>query len=213
MTEQAAERARTRTAWRRLVPIGLVALVASVATGPAVAEDDAYEVDPETGYRMERYRAPVPASIPDGITLDIDAARALHEGGEAVFIDVYPPRGLGPDPIDGHWVISESHDTLPGATWLPEVGRGHLEPEHLDYLERNLVRLSEGDTARELVFFCTADCWQSWNVSKRVIALGYAAVHWFPLGTDGWREHGLPVEPARPLNFFDDQPQDPDIGQ
>ena len=210
-----ARRARARTLSAASTVAIAAALVLHAPGAPhaladeVVADDGrdvepAYDVDPTTGYRAERYRAPVPDSVPGGTTLDTDAARALHAAGEAVFVDVYPPRGLGADPLDGTWVTNEAHETIPGATWLPEVGRGHLEPDHLDYLERNLERLTGGDPAVPLVFFCTSDCWQSWNASRRVALLGHEAVHWYPLGVDGWREAGLELEPARPVNFLDD---------
>lgn len=163
-----------------------------------------YAVDQTTGLRMERYRAPVPEDIPDAVTLTNAAALALYEQQNAVFIDVYPPKGLGPDPLDGHWVITEERQSIPDAVWLPEVGRGSLEPDALDYFSRNLHRLSNGDTSAALVFFCTADCWQSWNAARRATQLGYTGVHWYPLGTDGWLEAGHSLKKAYPVNFIDD---------
>ncbi len=168
--------------------------------GTAWAED--YDIDETTGFRMERYRAPVPQSIPGGTTINTSEAETLM--GQAVFIDVLPPVGLGADPLEGHWLISEPRYTLPSATWLPEVGRGHLSEEHQEFLERNLERLSNADLATPLVFFCTADCWQSWNVSKRAMLLGYSNVHWYPDGTDGWQEAGNALQAVLPVNFFDD---------
>ncbi|MFK8081433.1 MAG: rhodanese-like domain-containing protein [Granulosicoccus sp.] len=169
-----------------------------------------YDVDQTTGFRMERYRAPVPLDIPDATTLDTPAAMTLHAQGTAVFIDVYPPKGLGPDPLDGHWVITEQRQSIPGAVWLPEVGRGSLQPEALEYFSRNLNRLTEGNRQRALVFFCTADCWQSWNATRRASALGYTSVHWFPLGSDGWLENDQTLSPVYPVNFLNDSVDAPD---
>jgi PQQ-dependent catabolism-associated CXXCW motif protein len=42
------------------------------------------------------------------------------------------------------------------------------------------------------------ECWMSWNAAKRAVALGYARVHWYPDGTDGWAAAGLPLAEARP---------------
>jgi len=169
-----------------------------------------YDVDQTTGLRMERYRAPVPADIPDGTTLDSAAVKALHLQGDAVFIDVYPPKGLGPDPLDGHWVTTEERQSIPGANWLPEVGRGSLQPDAMDYLTRNLERLSGGDKESSLVFFCTSDCWQSWNAARRAIRLGYSQVFWFPLGSDGWLEDGHELMQVYPVNFLDDSVESAD---
>ena len=38
----------------------------------------------------------------------------------------------------------------------------------------------------------------SWNAAKRLAALGYTAVYWYPEGTTGWEEAGLPLETRRP---------------
>jgi len=102
----------------------------------AYAED--FDVDPETGYRMDRYRAVVPASVPGGITVDTAFVHKAHQSGNMVFIDVLPPKGMGADPIEGFWLITEPRLSIPGTTWLPEVGRGFLEPAHEDFFRRNL---------------------------------------------------------------------------
>ncbi len=165
---------------------------------------EGYAVDPETGLRMERYRAPVPADVPGGVTLSNESAAQMHGAGDIVFIDVYPPKGLGPDPLDGFWVTNEKRSTIPGGVWLPEVGRGTLDAEAEDYFKRNLARLTEGELSRKVAFYCTADCWQSWNASRRAIEWGYTAVHWYPLGTDGWLEAGFELQAVQPVNFLDD---------
>ncbi len=162
-------------------------------------------VDAGTGLRMERYRAPVPDFIPGGSVATLDEMRRLIAGGRALFIDVYPPEGAGPDPLDGTWRNTETRENIAGSVWLPNVGRGYLEPDLEAYFRRNIERLSSGDKARPLVFYCTADCWQSWNAARRAILWGYAAVYWYPEGTDGWTEAGGRIVPAEPVNFLEDE--------
>jgi PQQ-dependent catabolism-associated CXXCW motif protein len=169
-----------------------------------------YDVDPHTGLRMERYRAPVPGDVPGGITLDTADVFARQGDGTLVFIDVYPPTGLGPDPLDGHWVTSEKRRSIPGTSWLPEVGRGTLSAEAEDYFRRNLARLTRNSPATPVLFFCTADCWQSWNAARRAINWGYTAVYWYPLGTDGWEEAGHTLAPVQAVNFLDDTTPGPE---
>jgi len=164
-----------------------------------------YNIDPSTGYRMERYRAPVPTSVPGGKTVGNEFIADAVANNSAVLIDVYPPKGLGPDPIDGTWLTDEIRQTIPGSIWLPEVGRGHLEPEALDYFKRNLASASSGNTDTALVFFCTADCWQSWNATVRANTLGYTNVIWYPLGTDGWAEINGELEIVEAVNYFGDE--------
>ena len=159
-------------------------------------------VDEETGFRMGRYRGPVPQTNPGTEVVDTKRVVELHATGEVVFIDVFPPRGLGADPIDGTWMTNESHESIESATWLPEVGRGHVEQEHIDYFQRNLKLLTAENKSKPLLFFCTADCWQSWNAAKRALQYGYENIFWYPEGTDGWAEEGHPVVPVEPVNFF-----------
>ncbi len=160
-------------------------------------------VDEQTGFRMHRYRAPVPATNPGTEVIDTARAFELHQNPQVKFIDVYPPRGLGPNPMDGTWMTNESHRSIEGAVWLPEVGRGHIEQEHIDYFQRNLVKATGNDLEIPLVFFCTADCWQSWNAARRALHWGYKNVLWYPAGTDGWLENNHVLVPVEAESFFD----------
>jgi rhodanese-related sulfurtransferase len=38
----------------------------------------------------------------------------------------------------------------------------------------------------------------SWNAAKRILALGYANVAWYPEGTDGWGDANLPLQESDP---------------
>jgi rhodanese-related sulfurtransferase len=38
----------------------------------------------------------------------------------------------------------------------------------------------------------------SWNAAKRIVAMGYANVIWYPDGTDGWAEARLPLRESIP---------------
>lgn len=153
---------------------------------------------------MHRYRAPVPDSNPGTEVVNTKRALELHASGEVVFIDVYPPRGMGANPMDGTWLTNESHKSIVNATWLPEVGRGFVEREHIDYFQRNLEILTKENKQTPLLFFCTADCWQSWNAARRARLWGYENIFWYPAGTDGWAEEGHAVVPVEPVNFLGD---------
>ena len=39
----------------------------------------------------------------------------------------------------------------------------------------------------------------SWNAARRAVAWGYSAVHWFPGGTDDWRDAGNALQPVSPV--------------
>ncbi len=145
-------------------------------------------IDPVTGYRTERYQAAVPDTPPVGKRVWIDDIDQLVAQEKAVLVDVSPITGAGYDPATGRWRNSKPHDSLPGAVWLPEVGRGVIDANVERFFRQELARLSGGDKAHPLIIFCHADCWMSWNTMKRAGRLGYTRLYWFPEGTDGWRD-------------------------
>ena len=67
-----------------------------------------------------------------------------------------------------------------------------------NYLREGLAGATGGDTAKQLVVYCQADCWMSWNAAKRVLSYGYPNVAWYPLGTDGWEAANLPMAESQP---------------
>lgn len=158
--------------------------------------------DPATGYRVGRQRAPTPDDIPaPAVLVSPQEARDLLDAG-AVALDVFGAQQSRFDELDGTWLVSKQRLSLPGAVWLPEVGRGQLSAVMQRYLAEGLIRVTGGDRARPLVVYCVADCWMSWNAAQRISALGYTRVYWFRLGTDGWLDIGgalVPVDPV-PVN-------------
>ena len=93
---------------------------------------------------------------------------------------------------------SRWHALARPAVWLANVGYGVLSEEVESYFRRSLEALTAGDHSRALVFYCQMHCWMSWNAAKRALALGYARVHWYPDGTEGWAAAGLPFAEAQP---------------
>jgi PQQ-dependent catabolism-associated CXXCW motif protein len=155
--------------------------------------------DPETGYRIARQRAPTPDDIPPPARpVTAEEARALLADG-ALPLDVYGAGGSRFDDLDGTWLVPEPRMSLPDAVWLPETGRGSLEPALARYLEQTLAAHTDGRRDSPIVVFCIADCWMSWNAAQRIAAMGYSDVHWFRLGTDGWLDIGGALEPVDPV--------------
>lgn len=150
------------------------------------------------GYRTDEYRSPTPATLDGAEVVDTAGAKRLFEEKSAVFVDTLPrapkPKGL---PAGTLWHPKERRD-IPGSIWLVDTGYGQLAPIMEAYFRDGLARATNGDTARPLVFYCLRDCWMSWNAAKRALAMGYTRVHWYPDGTDGWSEAGLPLEPREP---------------
>lgn len=180
----------------------------SLASGPASAAGEAVPagepaataapVAEPPGYRLEEYRAPVPATLAGATVLDTDAAERLWRAGGAVFVDALPrppkPANL---PAGTVW-HDKPRASIPGAAWLANVGYGKLAPDVEAYFRRSLEELTGGDRAKPVVFFCLSNCWMSWNAAKRALEWGYSAVAWYPAGTDGWQAAGLPLEEVEP---------------
>jgi PQQ-dependent catabolism-associated CXXCW motif protein len=157
------------------------------------------EAPPEPdGYRMADYRAPVPATLRGATVLDTTAALAMWKDGSSVFIDVLPRPPKPANLPEGTVWRDPRHDSLPGAVWLPNTGYGALSAADDAYFRRGLEHAAGGDLDRPLVFFCQRNCWMSWNAARRAMEYGYRRVAWFPDGTDGWAEAGLPLQPIAP---------------
>ncbi len=177
---------------RALSAIAAVALVVS-----ARAETTPPPPEPE-GYRLEAYRARVPATLAGATVIDTPKAFELWRSKTASFIDALPrapkPEGL---PKNVVWREQLRLD-IPDSVWLPDTGFGALSDATARYLEKGLAKASGGDKSRPIVFYCLANCWMSWNAAKRALTLGYTHVLWYPEGTDGWAEAKHPLEEARP---------------
>lgn len=154
---------------------------------------------PQTGYRIDRQRAPTPDDIPaPSKPVSASEAKALLDAG-AVAIDVFGAPQSRYDELEGTWLVRKPRLSLPGAVWLPEVGRGVLSDELSAFLADNLGSLTGRDFSVPLLVYCVADCWMSWNAAQRIAGLGYTQVKWFRLGTDGWLDEGWALEPVMPV--------------
>jgi quinoprotein dehydrogenase-associated probable ABC transporter substrate-binding protein/PQQ-dependent catabolism-associated CXXCW motif protein len=166
------------------------------------------EVAEPDGYRMADYRAPTPATLAGAVVVDTAGLEALIENGHPVLLDVLPLQRKPPDRDPEAIWIDPPRDDLPGSVWLPNVGYGELTPEYAAWFADSLQKLTAGDKARPIVFYCAQNCWMSWNAARRAAReLGYTRVHWYPEGVDGWRRAGLALARATP------EPQPGFVGQ
>jgi PQQ-dependent catabolism-associated CXXCW motif protein len=150
------------------------------------------------GYRMNRYKAPVPNYAPGAQTINAEQAFILKNQG-ALFIDVIGSGKYLTKGVDGHWISVKPHDSIPDSYWLPNVGRGALTPDQLVYFKNALLNLTRQDKTAKLVFFCLKSCWMSWNAAKRAARLGYQSVYWLADGKDGWKDAGYNLSNITPF--------------
>lgn len=171
----------------RLIPAALIALMP-----PAAGAEQVF--DPATGLRIAAYRAPVPDSVPGGRVVDADTVARMAAGG-ALLIDAMAAPGHRIT-AQGDWIVAEPHHTIPGARWLPEIGRGHLDPRIAAGLRASLAGCPQD---RPIVLFCKTDCWMGWNAVQHVAALGHGDLGWYPGGIDDWADRGRALQPVAPL--------------
>ena len=164
---------------------------------PVIAGDGAPEEPP--GYRMDDYRAPVPETVAGATTVSTQQLKAMIDAGGVVLVDVLPAPRKPPDMLPGVPWMPVPHRNLPGSIWLPEVGRGKIPASVNAYFQDNLARATGDDKDRPVVIYCRIDCWMSWNAAKRAASYGYTAIHWYPMGIEGWEFEELPLEVNRPV--------------
>lgn len=164
----------------------IIAASLSLGCVPAVANEP--EFDAVSGYRISRYRSPVPATVAGGTLIHAADVEGLVKSRNALLIDVMASDGAGGDLAGGRWHIATARQNIPGSTWLPDVGRGVLTVQMDRYFRDNLERLTGGDKARAIIVYCQADCWMSWNAVRRAAGYGYTSLFWFSEGSDGWRD-------------------------
>ena len=178
--------------------VGVFALGALVLASGAAAGQTPPADEPES-YRSENYRSPTPATLRGARVASTIEAQAIWSEGSAAFIDVLPNFPPPPTLPAGTLWRGQQRFNIPGSTWLPDTGYGVLSPAADGYLKTGLERTTGGDRAKPLVIYCQRDCWMSWNAAKRAVMWGYTAVIWYPEGTDGWQDAGLPLQEAKAL--------------
>lgn len=153
------------------------------------------------GLKLDHYRSPTPACVPNASTLTTPELQALLASEQALLIDVQAVYLRDDKEFGATWLVNEAHESLPQSRWLPNVGYGVLEPKIETWFKAQLAKLTQHDLHKPLVFYCVADCWMSWNTVQRVRDYGYTRVYWYKDGIDGWKEAGLPLVSSEPLPF------------
>ena len=162
-----------------LVLAGLLGAAAPADSPVDVPEPKDIYVGPQQGY--------TPPTLKGATVVDLAALDALIAAEKPVLLDValadHKPQGLPPGTP---WL--PAHRSIPNAVWMPNAGDGPLTPGQEETFLRRVDELTGGDKGKAIVTFCHPDCWGSWNAGKRLVKAGYARVHWFPLGIEGWQD-------------------------
>ena len=183
-----------------LTALSVLLLCVALTSSPAIAEDADAPLFSADGYRIDKFRAPVPDSVDGAATLTTVRLQSLLKQPGVVLLDVLPaPVKPKNRPANLLWLPPDRYD-IPGSHWLPNVGYGALSNELERYFKNNLASLTGGDKAKPIVVYCLADCWMSWNAARRAATeYGYTRVYWYPDGTNGWEAAGMSLEKRVPV--------------
>jgi len=179
-----------------------VVLASLLLAVPSLAQQQISEPD---GYRTENYRAPVPATLSGARVLSTQEAEAIWRAKSGIFIDVLPRPPKPKNLPEGTVWRDKPRSNIPGSMWLPDTGYGALAAPTESYLRQGLAHASGGNRQAQLVIYCQADCWMSWNAAKRALSYGYPNVAWYPEGTDGWERADLPLDQSQPEPRADEE--------
>ena len=179
-----------------------VVLASLLLAVPSLAQQQISEPD---GYRTENYRAPVPATLSGARVLSTQETEAIWRAKGGIFIDVLPRPPKPKNLPEGTVWRDKPRFNIPGSMWLPDTGYGALAAPTESYLRQGLAHASGGNRQAQLVIYCQADCWMSWNAAKRALSYGYPNVAWYPEGTDGWERADLPLDQSQPEPRADEE--------
>lgn len=197
---------KSGSGWRFPWPVaiigGAVALAAAIVIGPGVSNDPGAGPTSAAsrGYADELadYGVPAQATLRENMNgatpLQIAGATRVTTDELRALIAKTPNLLL----ID---VLAGPHaQTLANANYVPVAGlAGTLTDGNQTTLKKILSRLTGGDTARPLTFFCMgASCWESYNAALRAAALGYTDIRWYRGGLQAWQQAQLPMNALPP---------------
>jgi len=101
--------------------------------------------------------------------------------------------GKGPPPILID--VGCGAAVIPGASWIDDT---FPSPEGQADLEREILRLSNGDRGRQVVVVGNSALdWNAYNAALAVVALGFHDVHWYRGGEEAWTAAGLKADDRR----------------
>ena len=192
--------------WKRLVLIGYVLMSALIIYPVQGNDEDDHWLDDfineeplfdDQGMRSRQYRAPTPLDMEEAEVLStLQLQKLLERTPDTALLNVLPVAQFG-----NSFVLKKNYEQVPGSIWLPNVGRGTIEPTLENWFFSHLDKQTGGKKDHPVVIYCQADCWMSWNAIKRAARKGYSQLYWYRNGMDGWNEHALPVETAIPQSL------------
>ncbi len=143
------------------------------------ADEDADFGVPADGMLRNKMAGPTPVNAPGARTIRTAELSSLLDGSHPVVIDT----------VSNSWGRS-----IPGAAGLKFSGLGgSFTDAAQDRLRLKLHELTGGDFRRPVVVVgWNSERFDGWNLTLRLVALGYTNVLWYRGGREAWELHGLP---------------------
>jgi hypothetical protein len=94
--------------------------------------------------------------------------------------------------IDTQW--HQTRQSIPGAYALRDTGLGDSVSDAIqDHLQKKVYELAKGDFATPIVAVgWNSESFDGYNLTLRLVAVGYTNVYWYRGGREAWEVAGLP---------------------
>ena len=175
---------------RSVVRLSFLALAAALIATPCGADAPAsspHNVPEPQGLYQGALHGYVPATLKGATVLDTAGLETLIRDAQPALVDV-AEKDRKPPSMSKDMIWLPQHRSIPGAVWLPGAGAGTEDAAFAAAFRNRAVTLAMGKPATPIVVFCHPDCWASYNAAKRLVALGYSQVYWYPAGMEGWQD-------------------------
>jgi adenylate cyclase len=145
------------------------------------AEEEADFGVPEDGNLRNRIRGLTPTTAPGATTIRTADLRQLLD--------------RCPIAIDTQWC--KRGQSIPGAYAFRDAGLGDSMSDAIqDHLQKKMLELTKGDLATPIVAVgWNSESFDGYNLTLRLVALGYTNVYWYRGGCEAWEVAGLPETP------------------
>jgi hypothetical protein len=143
------------------------------------AEEDADFGVPADGNLHNRISGLTPTTAPGATTIRTAELRRLLDDRKPIIIDT-------------QWHLTGQ--SIPGAYALRDAGLGGSMSDAMqDHLRKKMFELAKGDLGTAIVAVgWNSEAFDGYNLTLRLVALGYTHVYWYRGGLEAWEVAGLP---------------------
>jgi TolB-like protein/Flp pilus assembly protein TadD len=143
------------------------------------AEEDADFGVPADSNLRNGIRGLTPITVPGATTIRTPDLRRLLDDEKPIVIDT-------------QW--HQRGQSIPGAYAIRDAGLGDRMSDAVqDHLQRNMFELTKGDPAVPIVAVgWNSESFDGYNLTLRLVTLGYTNVYWYRGGCEAWEVAGLP---------------------